>query len=269
MKRIAILLLVAAPACAAREASERPPLGPQPVEPAANRPPAREGAPPSVPLRAFTHAPNCNGWPAATEVGVERTAHGAAIVFANADHIAPLRDRVAAMPEAKSADDAVRLDNVDEGIRLVYEGSGSAAEIHESARLRARELRRACGLARYFAGDDDLESASAAAAATEAPPAASTPAAGSKAAGTRPSASKNDSTATTKADDKPQSDDKLKAGDKPAAAAPAKSGDKPAVPPPPPDPNKPKDPVKPKPPAPGDPKPPEPPKPPESPFPRT
>ncbi len=259
MKRIAILLLVAAPACAAREASERPPMGPAPVaRPATTAETASalsKQAPPSIPLRAFTNAPDCAGWPTATEIGVEKTKHGAALVFANADHIVPLRTRVAAMPEAKTAGEAVRLDNVDDGIRLVYEGTdASVTEVHESARVRARELRRMCGLARYLPSDDsDKDEAKPSREAAPPPPSAS-----------KPATKKSEPVTKPKTDDKPKTPDKPKAGDKP------KTTDKPGTPPAAPTP-KPREPEKPKPPAPpkpGEPKPPPPPKPPESPFPR-
>jgi hypothetical protein len=264
MKRIAILLLAAAPACAAREASERPQVGPAPVARSAS--PSATQAPPSIPLRAFTHAPNCAGWPASTEIGVERTPRGAALVFTNADHIGSLRARVAAMPEARGEGEAVRLDNVEEGIRLVYEGGGSVSEVHESARLRARELRRVCGLARYIPSEEPPPEKGATAATNDTPPPASPPASASKGNVTKPE------TTQPRADEKPKAGDKPKTGDKPKASDTPKKGDKPAAPAPAPAPPKPKEPVKPKPPAPpapGDPKPPEPPKPPESPFPRT
>ncbi|NUO54267.1 MAG: hypothetical protein HOV80_35935 [Polyangiaceae bacterium] len=133
-------------------------------------PPVSAPAPPPA-LPAPARQQSCAGWPHGTAVGVEETTRGAAMVFTNSDDINALRTRVTEQRDTGTSNYTVHLDNVRQGVRVVYEPkSGDKDQLREAIELRARELSKACELSWARAEEEPKEKPSRAGAPVTEPP---------------------------------------------------------------------------------------------------
>lgn len=239
---ISVALVAALSACSGADAV--PASGPT-QQTAAAEATSMLGLGPPTPKRMST----CAGIPAETEIRVEDTSRGAALVFITDEDIAALREQIG-VRLASFAWANAHLDNVDQGVRIVFESSeGNQRQIRASVMERGRELTKVCGL-EWNIPEDKAEPVVTASA--SAPPAKPEPSASSDASKPPPAASS--STKDSKEDDKK---DKPAASTKPPEPKPPakipekpKDDKKPKQPPLPP-PELPNPPAPPKPPGPG------------------
>lgn len=243
---IPFALAVALSACSGADAVDASRPGQQPAATAAAiEPTSMLGVGPPTVRRVST----CTGIPAETQIRVEDTSRGAALVFITDEDIAALREQIG-VRLATFAWANAHLDNVDQGVRIVFESAeGNQREIRASVMQRGRELTEVCGLEWNIPEDKPEPVATASASAS--PPK------------TEPSASNDKPSpppAASSSTKDPKDDSKK---DKPASSAkppPPKPPEKPVL--------KPKDDNKPKPPPlpPPELPPPPPPPPPKQPF---
>ena len=120
----------------------------EPSQPARAEPPATmtDASPSSASPLPHMRKSTCAGIPDETEIRVEDTSRGAALVFITDDDIAALREQIAVRLASFSWADA-HLDNVDSGIRIVFESAeGDRSDLRASVMKRGQELTRLCGL---------------------------------------------------------------------------------------------------------------------------